>query len=334
MKVAIIGAGSIGKRHIGNLLHLGIAPQDIHVFDPREDRRQECAARFGLSRLHARFEDIGAVGVEAALLCSPTSEHIPQATFYASRGTHLLIEKPLAHDLTGVQTLRQEVAAKGVQVLVAYCIRFSEHARKLKEVVEAAPVGRPLYVHGEFSEYLPDWHPWEDYRTFYMARTDQGGGSLLDQSHVMDLAHWCFGPVDKVFGFNGRVSGLEVETDDLAEVQVRWPSGLVGTIHQDMFGRQHTKRINVKCTQGEIAWNMYDLSVSVFDVGARKTETYTFGKDHQVMYLNELRHFLDLCAGRVGQPLCSLDEGIHGMRIIEAVRRSQKSGRLEDVAQA
>jgi predicted dehydrogenase len=334
MKFAIIGAGSIGKRHIGNLLSLGIAPKDIHVFEPREDRRQECASRFGLSQLYARFEDIGAVPVQAALLCSPTSEHISQAAFYASRGSHLLIEKPLAHDLTGAEELRREVAAKGVQVLVAYCIRFSEHARKLKETVAAAPVGRPLYVHGEFSEYLPDWHPWEDYRTFYMARSDQGGGSLLDQSHIMDLAHWCFGPVASVFGFSGRVSDLEVESDDLAEMQVRFASGLVGTIHQDMFGRRHAKHLTVKCTDGDIAWDMYDLSVSVFDVRARKTETFAFGKDHQVMYLNELRHFLDLCAGTADRPLCGLDEGIHGMRIIEAVRRSQASGRLEAVAGA
>ena len=141
--------------------------------------------------------------------------------------------------------------------------RFSEPARKFREVIDAQVVGKPLYVHGEFSEYLPDWHPWEDYRSFYMAKKALGGGSLLDQSHIMDMAHWCFGSVKEVFGFSGRVSSLEVETDDLAEIQVRFTSGLVGTIHQDMFGRQHSKYIEVKCPQGNVRWSVYDFSVSV-----------------------------------------------------------------------
>ena len=48
-------------------------------------------------------------------------------------------------------------------------------------------------AYGEFSEYLPDWHPWEDYRTFYMAKKSQGGGSILDQSHIIDLSHYLLG---------------------------------------------------------------------------------------------------------------------------------------------
>ncbi len=228
--------------------------------------------------------------------------------------------------------LRKLVAQKGIKVLIAYPFRFSEHAHKFKEVIDSRVVGKPLYVHGEFSEYLPDWHPWEDYRSFYMAKKALGGGSLLDQSHIMDMAHWCFGPVSEVFGYNGRVSGLEVETDDLAEIQVRFSSGLVGTIHQDMFGRQHSKYMEVKGTEGNVHWDVYDFSASVFSIAGKKTETFNFQKDHQIMYLNETSHFIDLCRDKVTKPLCTLEEGIHGLKIIEAVLRSQASGRLEKVS--
>ena len=46
---------------------------------------------------------------------------------------------------------------------------------------------------GEFSEYLPDFHPWENYRNFYMAKKSMGGGSILDQSHLFDIMHFIFG---------------------------------------------------------------------------------------------------------------------------------------------
>ncbi len=330
MKFVIVGGGSIGKRHLGNLITGGVTPSDIMVVDPRADRIEECRTKFGISESYQSLEQLPSA-VDAALICSPTSLHIEQALVLAAKGAHLLIEKPLAHNLDGVDNLRKLAARKGIKVLIAYPFRFSEHARKFKEVIDSRVVGTPLYVHGEFSEYLPDWHPWEDYRSFYMAKKALGGGSLLDQSHIMDMAHWCFGTVSEVFGYNGRVSGLEVETDDLAEIQARFTSGLVGTIHQDMFGRQHSKYMEVKCAEGNIHWNVYDFSVSVFTAGDKKTKTFSFKEDHQIMYLNEISHFIDLCRGKAAKPLCTLEGGIHGMKIIEAVLRSQASGRREKV---
>jgi predicted dehydrogenase len=163
-----------------------------------------------------------------------------------------------------------------------------------------------------------------------MAKRSLGGGSLLDQSHVLDMAHFCLGEIASVYAFNGRVSGLEVEADDLAEMVVRFRSGLVGSIHQDMFGRQHKKHLEVKCTRGNIFWDVYDLSVSVYHAADRRHETFTFGKDHQMMYLREVDHFLDVVR-RAAAPRCSLADGIHGLRVLMAAERSAGSGREEKV---
>jgi predicted dehydrogenase len=331
MKIAVVGAGSIAQRHIQNLITLGFPSSDIVVVDPRSDRRDECRTKFGVSELYEAIDQISFADLDAALICSPTALHKDHALHLAREGVHLLIEKPLFHSLEGIEELQKIVSEKNLKILIAYCFRFSEHGRKLKEVVDSQLVGRPLYVYGEFSEYLPDWHPYEDYRSFYMAKKSLGGGSLLDQSHIVDIAHWCFGEVQEVFGFNGRVSDLEVETDDIAEMQVRFRSGLVGTIHQDMFGRKHSKFMEIKCSRGNIFWDVYNLSVNVFNKENQKTDQFHFGNDHQVMYLNELKHFIGLCQGEETTPLCSLQDGIHGMKIIDALLRSQQSLRLEKV---
>ena len=331
MKFAIIGGGSIGKRHLGNLIATGVSPSDILVVEPKADRIEECRAKFGISESYESIEQLPSTSIDAALVCSPTSFHIKQSLTMASRGAHLLIEKPLAHNLGDVDELKKLVARKNIKVLIAYPFRFSEHALKFKEIITSQVAGQPLYIHGEFSEYLPDWHPWEDYRSFYMAKKSLGGGSLLDQSHIIDIAHWCFGPAKDVFGYNSQVSELEVETDDIAEIQVRFITGLIGTIHQDMFGRKHSKYMEAKCTQGNVRWDVYDLSANVFTAKDKKTKTYSFKGDHQIMYLNEISHFIDLCRGKTKEPLCTLEEGIHSMKIIDAVLRSQVSGRLEEV---
>lgn len=331
MKFAVIGGGSIGKRHIGNLLETGVAPRDIAVVDPRSDRRDEVVSRFGVTSAYEAPEALYELDLTGVLICSPTSMHIRQAIPFAERGIHLLIEKPLDAELKGADKLAATVEKTGARVLIAYCFRFSEHARKLKMLVDQEVVGKALFVRGEFSEFLPDWHPWEDYRSFYMAKRTGGGGSLLDQSHIMDIAHWLFGDVSDVFAMNGNLSDLEVETDDFAEMMIRFQSGMVGVIHQDMFGRKHTKCMDVKCEHGNIFWDVYDLSVSVYDARTRTTTIHSTPKDHQIMYRNEIRHFLSLCRGEETRAGCSLDEGIHGMKIIEAARRSQNSGRLEAI---
>lgn len=331
MKFAVIGAGSIGKRHIGNLLEKGIAPGDIAVVDPREDRRAEIGQKFEIGTVGAEVALLDGLDLDGAFICSPTSMHIDQAAPLAERGINLLIEKPLDASLAGVDRLQRAVDAGKSQLVIAYCFRFSQHARKLRELVQDEVVGKPLYVHGEFSEYLPDWHPWEDYRTFYMAKKAGGGGSLLDQSHIIDIAHWVLGDIESVFAFNGNLSDLEVETDDYAEMMMRFRSGVTGVIHQDMFGRKHAKFLEIKCVEGNIYWDVYDCSVTVYDARSRTTVVHHTPKDHQIMYRNERDHFLDLCAGRADRSESSLAEGIHGMKIIAAAQRSSASGRLETV---
>ena len=63
-------------------------------------------------------------------------------------------------------------------------------------------------MRGEFLQYLPDWHPYEDYRSFYMAEKNKEGGSILDQSHIMDLIHYLFGGFKSVYALNGNLSSL------------------------------------------------------------------------------------------------------------------------------
>ncbi len=328
MKIVVVGSGSIGKRHMGNLIAKGFAPGEIHAVDPRPDRRAEVASRLGITQTHSSFEELIGLGAEIVVIASPTSMHLEHAARFAETGATLLIEKPLDASLEGLDELQGAIARGGSKVLVAYPFRFSPAGRKLKELSDGNAAGRPLYLRGEFSEYLPDWHPWEDYREFYMAKVALGGGSLLDQSHIMDLAHWLLGEVEGVFGYSGRVSDLEVETDDLAEIQVRFRSGVIATIHQDMFGRRHQKLLEIKGTLGNITWNAYDFSVELFLRAAGETRRWEFAKDHQVMYHALIDHLLQVHQGEQA-PGCTLDEAIHGMRIIEAVRRSAVSLRQE-----
>ncbi|HOW28611.1 MAG TPA: Gfo/Idh/MocA family oxidoreductase [Elusimicrobiota bacterium] len=322
MKILVVGCGSIGKRHIGNFKSLGV--DDIHAVETREDRRQEVKSRFGLKNIHSSLDEALKENFTAAILCSPTAYHVKQGLQLASKWTHLMIEKPLADTLEGADELHKIVKDKKLVVLMAYPFRFDPSVEKFKSLLESGCIGKALFIRGEFSEYLPDWHPWEDYRTFYMAKKAQGGGSILDQSHILDLAEWLMGDVESIACINDRLSALEVETDDFAEMLVRFRSGTVGSIHTDMLGRSHKKVMEIKGSEGNLFWDFYTYEVRAYYAAAKKWEIYPFKNDKNQMYLNESNHFLE-CINKGLPSRSPLEDGIRTMKtLMAAIRASEK----------
>lgn len=320
----VLGCGSIGKRHINNFTGLGV--KDIIAVDPREDRRAEVASRFGVTKLYPTIEQALAHKVDAAIICSPTSMHVQPSLELARRGAHLMIEKPISHNLDGVDELLKVCADKKLVCFIAYVMRFYPPLATVKRLLDEGAVGTVLSVRTENSSYLPDWHPWEDYRTFYMAKKDQGGGAILDESHTIDYMRWFFGEAERVFAFNGKISGLEIDSDDLAEMVVRFRSGAVGSIHLDLMGRAPRKNLEVIGTEGTLLWDYDGHEVKVFRPATKSWERFPHQvDDYNQVYIAESRHFLD-CV-RTGTP--PLITGEDGKRTLQLILASMDSARQE-----
>ena len=327
MKILVIGLGSIGKRHIKNLIKCGINPNNIAGIDPRLDRISEVNKKFKIGKVINNLKKIKKKEFDAAIICSPTSLHVKQALDLAKNHINIFIEKPLNHNLSGVSELKKLVKKNKLKVLITYPFRFSKHALKLKELVDKKILGKIYFFRGIFSEYLPDWHPWESYTSFYMAKKSLGGGSLLDQSHLIDMCHFLFGEVNEIKScLNMKISDLKVDTDDLVNMNVKFKNGIHGNIHQDMIGRKHQKNLEIICKEGNILWDVYNLSVEVFYAKSKKVKIYKFGKDHNKMYENQTRHMIKIIR-KIEKPKITLEDGIHTMKIIQNAKKSSNFGR-------
>ena len=73
------------------------------------------------------------------------------------------------------------------------------------------------------SAHLADWHPWEQYQDFFMAKKNLGGGALLDESHWIDLMVWFFGLPQSIIGKVEKISDLDIETDDNVDFLSLYP---------------------------------------------------------------------------------------------------------------
>jgi len=322
----ITGGGSIGKRHIRNLLSLNINKENIYVLEPREDRVSEIKS-LGISNCLKNINEFDDISVKAAIICSPTSYHIDQAIYFAKKKADLMIEKPLSRDLNNIEELKDIVIKNNLVTFIAYIFRFAPSIKFLKNILEKKIIGDVFFVRGEFSEYLPDWHPYEKYNSFYMAQKQMGGGSILDQSHIMDLVHHLFGNFKSVMAFNSKISRLEIEADDIAEMIVELENGILASIHTDIFGRKHSKSLEIKGSKGNIHWDFYKNSVSIYDAETKTLKIEDdFDKDFNKVYIEELKYFID-CSENSNQAYPNLNVGIDTMKLILSSEASQNTGK-------
>lgn len=323
-----MGAGSIGKRHIRNAISIGINPDNIISLDTRDDRIDE-VKKLGVKKTYKNFGEALKEDFDAAIVCSPTSMHIEQSIKLAQLKKHLLIEKPLDSKLDGADELLKISKSNNLTVMIAYIFRFSPAIKFIKKKLNENIIGKILYFRGEFSEYLPDWHPYEDYRTFYMASKEQGGGSILDQCHIMDLSHHLIGEFESVIAINKKISNLEIKADDLSELIVYHKNGVISSIHTDIFGRLHKKSIEIKGELGNIIWDFYKNEVTVYTSKDKKTEIYNqFNTNFNECYIEELKTFIDTFVEKKDS-IIPLEHGIDTMKLILASERSEKSKKQE-----
>jgi predicted dehydrogenase len=329
LRVLVIGCGSIGKRHLGNLKTLNAG--EIFACDPREDRRREATTRFGVE-VWASLEEGWKREPNVAVIATPTSAHVAVALEAARRGCHLFIEKPVADRLDRLGELLDVVSRLGLVTLVGCNMRFHPGLIKIKSLLEDKAVGRVVAARVEVGSYLPEWHPWEDYRETYSALTHLGGGVILDAIHELDYIRWMLGDVRGVACFAGREAGLGIETEDTAAILLRFVDGAIGEVHLDYVQREYSRTCQIIGDQGTIRWDYGAGEVRLYSAATRRSDVFRNppGWDANSMYLDEVRHFLRCLAGE-DNPAVDAFEGRRVLEVALAAKESAATGRVVEL---
>lgn len=319
----VAGCGSIGKRHLGNLRQLGVT--NLLAFDLREDRRQEVADHFGVPTIDS-FEAAMARGPRVACICTPTRFHLEQALAAARCGCHLFVEKPVSESMQGVDELMDEVVRQGLVTLVGCNFRFHPGLEATKALLEEKAIGTVISARAQFGHYLPDWHPWEDYRQGYSARRDLGGGVILDRIHELDYLRWLLGDVARVAALAGHRSHLEIETEDTAEILFEFDSATYATVHLDYVRRTYECSLELIGDEGTILWSYPGHEVRYYRSSTGCWESRQWPKyDSNTMYLRQMAHFLRAVSG-LEPSRQDVGEGLAVLRVALAVKEAARQG--------
>jgi predicted dehydrogenase len=318
MKFLIAGLGSIGRRHLKNLVSLG--QKDIILYRTQkstmpDDDLKEFPMETEIDKALLQKPD-------AVIISNPTSLHMEIAIPAAETGCALFIEKPLAYNLDDLQPLEKILEEKHNLVFSAFQFRFNPGLRKICQLLKENKFGKPLSFNCYWGEYLPDWHPWEDYRKSYAAVKTLGGGVVLTLCHPFDYLRWFFGEVARLFAMTGKLSGLEIDVEDFAEVIINFSSGVTGHLHLDYYRRAFRHDLEITCTDGVIYW---DQTSSLVQVQKADNNSERFpapkGYERNQMFLDEMRHFIGLLEGKE-EPVCDFQDGKKALELARAVLHS------------
>ncbi|MBI2625295.1 MAG: Gfo/Idh/MocA family oxidoreductase [Candidatus Nealsonbacteria bacterium] len=285
-KILIIGFGSIGQRHYGNLLKLGYKNVFVYDIDPRKIPRR-------VKKINSlSVKELG--DFKISFVCNPTSLHIKTALLAAKAKNHLFIEKPLSSNLKGAKELVALCRKNELITMVACNLRFDPCLQRLKELLDKGFLGKVFALHSEYGNYLPYQRKGRDYRKTYAARKEKGGGIILDDIHSFDLLFWLnnFKALKNIQLCYDKVSRLAIDTEDISVAVLRFGNKVIGSIRSDYLQQRKSRSLKVIGEKGNFVWDFREGALYFEDRFLRKKIFQPKFQDQNKMYIDEIKYFL------------------------------------------
>jgi predicted dehydrogenase len=262
---------------------------------------------------------------DVGFITNETVYHVPTSIKLAREGIDLFIEKPLSNSMNGIMVLKNLVKRKKLIIQMGYHLRFHRCINKIRQLVKQKKIGKIISIQAENGSYLPDWHPYEDYKKGYAGKRKLGGGIILTQIHDVDYLYWIFGNPKSVFSSSGKFSNLDITAEDYSASIIQFKNKITAELHLDFFQGPEYRKCKIKGTKGIIFWDSINNEVELYNNRKKKWISILKLKNYErnQMYIREIKHFLN-CVKNRNRTINSLDDGIKTLGISLAMKKSAK----------
>lgn len=287
--IAFVGLGSIGTRHLNNVRAFLDARGDTYTIDLYRHQLQDNIPE----GVHAQYlygeEFSDKQQYDIVFVTNPTSMHEEAVRMFIGHTKAFFIEKPV-FDKTDVdeESLKQ---LDGIPNYVACPLRYNP---VLQYVHESGLCKDAIAVRAICSSYLPDWRPNTDYRQCYSAHRDMGGGVGIDLIHEWDYLTWLLGMPEESYAIQTKLSGLEIDSDDLAMYIARTKTTGI-EVHLDYFGREAIRQLEVFLPDDTLRCDILKGTVTYL----KSEKLLTFEAERDAFQMKEIAHFFDIADGKM-----------------------------------
>jgi len=321
----------MGKRRIRNLQYL--KQEDIIGFDSREDRCAEASEKYNIKTYH----DIAKVldkKPDAMVISTPPDLHMRYAKIALENKIHFFTEASVVQD--EMEEIIEMLDKNDMVGLPSCTMRYHPVVNEIKDILSKNIIGKPLSFLYHSGQYLPDWHPWEDYRKFYVAKRETGACREIVAFELVWLIE-LFGKIKTVSARKAKVSNLEVDIDDIYNILLEFENGIESTMTVDVIARFPFRQIKILGENGVILADWSERNVKYFtnDKGwieskiddGKIEENYIHGEGP---YIEEMKTFLEAVQKKREQSY-TFREDFEILKTLELIEKSSESGLKEIV---
>ncbi len=323
MKFLVIGCGSIGKRHISNLLKLGFT--DVCVFDSNKSLLEKTRKDLKVCiQTSLSFKEI-----QCTLICTPPNSHISLAKKALRAGSHVFIEKPLSNSLKDISEIEKLAKKYALQIFVGYVFRMDKGLHRIKKMLDKDFIGKIVSFDAYEGWYLPNWRPWQDHTKSYTG-SKKSGGIILDGSHEINYLQWLGGDIKEVFSYYRSVPHLDVKSEGLAEILLKFKSNAIGRIHLDFINPEYNRHCEIIGEKGSIKWDFAKKTIEVRKYKSKRISKIKYEKNTNCMYLEEIKYVTG-CINGQDNHLLKLSDAINTLKASLAAKESGRKNRPKKI---
>jgi predicted dehydrogenase len=322
----IVGLGSMGKRRIRNLQFNG--EYRIIGYNRSSERRAEAEEKYGIKTV-ADINNIPKDDFDAVLICTAPDAHGEYIRFALKNKKHIFVEHP-----TNMDGYDEVFLDKKLIKAPSCTLRFYRPVKMIKEILKRRTIGKILAFQYHMGQYLPDWHPWEDYREVYFSKKETGACREMFAFELIWI-NWLIGSeVETVSGVVDKVSDLKMDADDISVSNLKYKNGILGSVIIDVISRKPFRTLRVLGSNGVLEWERFESVIKVYSSKTKKTSIIKVPKGHpekgyvneEEMYNDEIKTFLDAIKGKRKYPY-TFNQSARHLKVLYGLEKSSLTGR-------
>ena len=303
MKFLVVGLGSMGKRRVRNLQALG--HKDIAGFDPRADRQLETETKNGIKTFGDIESAVAIFDPDVFVISTPPDFHMHYAYYAVERGLCCFVEASVV-EVERIRSLAQRLKGGQTVVVPSCTMRYFPGPRKIKELLGKKVIGKILNINYQTGQYLPDWHPWEDIRDFYVSKRETGAAREIvpfELAWLNDL----FGTPQALACVKAKLTDMPADIDDIYHCLMRYNDDVLCNMTVEVVSRPSaTRDMRILGSEGEIVFSADSNSVRYINTSMKSWEEFKFSQgtvekqyiNPEEPYIAEMKDFVAAVAAK------------------------------------
>jgi len=299
----------MGKRRIRNLIFNN--EENIAGFDILPERIEDVGQKYGIKKIH-NFNDISDKDFDVMIISTSPEAHGDYIRYALEHKKHFFVEHPTCDD--GYSNILKNKDSSFVKA-PSCTFRFYTPIKMIKKFLEDEKIGKILAFQYHMGQYLPDWHPWEDYRKVYFSKKITSACREMLPFELIWLNWLMNSKIDNISGIITKVSDLEMDADDIILANLKYKNNILGNIIIDVISRKPLRTLRILGTDGVLDWERFDSIIKLYKADTKITEVIEVPKGHsetgylneEEMYNEEIKAFLEAIYGRSKYPFSFKD---------------------------